>query len=74
MGKFDDIKVGDVVFINKKIETGWHSGKVFKISVTVERVTQTQFVAGGNRYKKDCGSLIGGYDRCYRLGDSAYGA
>ncbi len=73
MRKFDDIKVGDVVFINKQIVTGWHSVKTFTIPVKVERVTPTQFVAGGNRYKKDYGFLIGDCGACYRLGDSVYG-
>ena len=42
--KFDDIKVGDQVII-----PGGNHGVV----ATVERVTKTQFTAGGKRFMKD---------------------
>ena len=42
--KFDDIQVGDQVIIPR----GNHG-----VVATVERVTKTQFIAGGERFMKD---------------------
>lgn len=47
MAKFDDIKVGDQVIISPG-----SFGKRCRKLATVERVTATQFVAGGCRFTK----------------------
>ena len=54
MAKFDDIKVGDQVIISSG-----SFGKRCRKLVTVERVTATQFVAGGCRFTKR-GCEVGG--------------
>lgn len=58
--KFENIKVGDTVFIEERVEYAYRSGKSFTIPVTVTKVTKTQFtVESGQRFKKD-GRMIGG--------------
>lgn len=57
--KFENIKVGDKVVIEKGILLGWNCYKSFNIVTTVTKTTKTQFTADGNRYKKDNGCMIG---------------
>lgn len=57
---FEDIKVGDTVFIEKIVKFGWSNRRYFTIPVNVTRVTKTQFtVSSGERFKKDGGRQIG---------------
>ena len=52
--KFENIKVGDTVFTQKKVSYGWNLAEFFYISEKVTKVTKTQFtVESGDRYKKD---------------------
>lgn len=64
MSKFENIKPGDKVFIEESIRYGWNSKKKFWIEKEVDRITQTQFLIGGRRFKKDNGREIGsnGFD------------
>ena len=67
---FADIKVGDVVYVPRVISfqygyNGSRFNKTFELPVDVTSVTKTQFTAGGNRYMKSNGLLIGGsYGQC----------
>ncbi len=70
--KFENIKVGDTVYIEKTIKYSWNRGETFFIPAKVKRITNTQFVTeGGERFKKD-GRGIGGvkYRVAYNIGDS----
>jgi hypothetical protein len=62
---FRDIEVGDLVLVPKNVRLvrmgGWRS---FKVPAKVERVTKTQFVAGGDRFNKERGRLIGSDGFC----------
>lgn len=57
--KFENIKIGDKVVVSKSISLGWNRSKSFNIVTTVTKTTKTQFTAGGNRYRKDHGGMIG---------------
>ena len=72
--KFENIKPQDQVLIPTTISTGWGSHKVFYILSDVDRVTKTQFVAGGRRFKKD-GREIGtlSWNYAYYPGDKFTG-
>lgn len=54
MNDFDDVKVGDKIFIDQG-----RYGAMDCHVLEVTRVTKTQFVAGGRSYKKDRGLRIG---------------
>lgn len=57
--EFENIKVGDTVYIKKEVTIGWNEGRLFTIPIKVIRVTKTQFTTEGSaRYKKD-GRKIG---------------
>ena len=57
--KFEDIKVGDTVLIKKSVMYGYRYRRFFNIAMTVERITKTQFITDGKRFKKDDGCEIG---------------
>jgi ribosomal protein S24E len=58
--KFQDIKVGDEVFVGNSIRYGWNLGEEFFIPEKVVRVTKTQFsTVSGRRFKKEYGQQIG---------------
>jgi len=51
--KFENIKVGDAVLVNKEIKYDRYSVESFLIPVKVIRVTLTQFITDGDlRFKK----------------------
>ena len=50
--KFKDIKVGDEVLVSTYVKIGFNKKKRFFVTRKVERVTKTQFVVGGGRYRK----------------------
>ena len=60
--KFKDIKVGDVVYIQAGVRTGFaYREQMFWVPRKVHRLTPTQFILEGDRrYKKDSGKLVGG--------------
>ena len=62
--KFQDVKVGDNLYVKRSISYGWRQQKSFCIPTKVVRVTKTQFIVELNdgRYKKDTGSGYG--DTC----------
>lgn len=71
MRKFSNIKVGDTVytrFAPGVYAGGWgsrrHFVREFIVPQTVERVTSTQFTAGGKRYSKANGGEIGANEFC----------
>lgn len=72
--KFKDIKVGDVVYCMEAIDLRRGVrvvSKAFPIAQTVERVTKTQFVAGGVRFGKQYGCAHGdGSGNARMLGES----
>lgn len=58
--KFENVKVGDTVFVRRSVSYGFKRSKSFFVPVKVERVTKKQFVlTNGNRYQKENGRLIG---------------
>lgn len=70
--KFQDIKVGDVVYVRKEVKVSmWdRRGRDFWIPCAVERTTTKQFIVDGKRYKKEDGRLIGKYFcEAHRLGE-----
>lgn len=60
--KFENIKVGDKVFIESRVRCGLKTVKAFWILSEVTRTTKTQFLVGDRRFKKDHGKEIG---ECY---------
>lgn len=60
--KFENIKVGDTVFLEKVVSYGWRNSKTFTIPFKVERVTATQFIVDGRKFKKENGREIGEYN------------
>lgn len=57
--KFKDIKKGDTVYIEKVVKGDiFEQGKSFWIPVKVERVTPTQLIVNGDRYRRDRGQKI----------------
>lgn len=73
MGKFEDIKVGDIVYVDKYVDYGWNHSKSFTIPVEVTRLTKAQFTTeDGIRYRKSDGRPIGSVynNPAYRLGES----
>jgi len=66
---FEDVKIGDVVMIQKIISYGWNCEEYFYLPNTVTSVTKAQFVAGEYRIQKKDGSIVGGkWLRAKRLG------
>ncbi len=59
MDKFQDVKVGDKVLVPIRVTVGWRSKEIFYCLKSVEKVTKTQFTAGGVRAKKEQGRVIG---------------
>jgi len=54
--KFENIKVGDEIFIVESVRYGWNSSESFFIPKEVVKVTKTQFVIDGNlRFNKKNG-------------------
>lgn len=68
--KFKNIKVNDDVLIPIKITIGWGSGRKFYCLKKVERITKTQFIADGRRFRKDGGTEVGEFASAYNVGDS----
>lgn len=68
--KFENVKVGDIVYVEKSVNFGWRNSKMFFIPEKVIRVSKTQFVTESKtRYKKN-GSEVGRYATyAYREGD-----
>lgn len=71
MEKFENIKLGDIVFVKKNITYGWGRSESFTVPEKVIKVTKTQFTTeSGERYKKD-GRVFGSgkYGSCYYEGE-----
>lgn len=49
MAMFEDIKVGDKVYLEEKVVIGFNRFKTFSIPYIVKRVTKTQFVTEKDR-------------------------
>ena len=75
MNKFEDVKIGDIVYIQVEVMASWGIGRDFWVPRPVERVTPKQFVIANNRYKKDDGRAVAGkyYNRVANLGDKING-
>jgi len=73
--KYENIKVGDTVYLEHKVRTGWRNGKIFWLPVTVEKVTPKQFQVKNKKYRKDTGRIVGdayyqdGSGYCKDIGD-----
>ena len=68
--KFENIKVNDVVYINKPVIYGYRQQQPFFVPVKVIRVTDKQFVTEGDlRFKKQSGEQIGNHYNAYNLND-----
>lgn len=63
--KFKDIKVGDIILVKDRVQSGGWSYRHFWVKKEVTRVTPKQFTAGKKRYNKETGSVIGdNYSAC----------
>jgi hypothetical protein len=71
--KFENIRVGDVVFRELSIVDGFSHVERFWIPRNVQAVTPKQFKVDGKKFWKENGSQIGGdsFDSCKNLGDQA---
>ena len=69
--KFENIKIGDVVFRELSIVDGFSYGERFWIPRNVQAVTPKQFKVDGKKFWKENGAQIGGdsFDSCKNLGD-----
>ncbi len=75
MNKFKDIQIGDKVYFQHSVRTGWHSSRRFWLPVEVTKTTPTQItLANGKRVRKQDGKIIGGSygDYVKALGDTHY--
>ena len=72
--KFENIKVGDVVYINKPVKYGYRQEEPFFVTVKVIRVTDKQFVIEGDRrFKKATGEQIGvHFGHAFNLNDKNF--
>jgi hypothetical protein len=75
--RFADVKVGDVVFVPHEsgLNHGWGKTayrEVFWVAATVDKVTNTQFTAGGLRFKKS-GAGVGHSAYAYKSGEQYSG-
>lgn len=61
MNKFENIKVGDTVYLHRGVRYGFNSDRWFYIPIEVIKTTKTQFTCNNTRrYQKDGGREIGG--------------
>ena len=68
--KFKDVKVGDMVYIEKEVIYGYGLSKTFCIKDEVVRVTKTQFTTKTNRrYKKNGSEVEKFMSLAYKEGD-----
>lgn len=77
INKFDDVKVGDSVFIRKPVSIRYGFGsngfqKSFWIKLYVSSVTKTQFTAGMLRFKKSGAGIGDNSHYAYKSGDKEY--
>jgi len=71
--KFENIQVGDTVYIREEINTGWNRGRSFWMPKKVTRLTPTMFELDDVKYRKSNGRKVTsdyGGGSAYRLGDS----
>lgn len=59
--KFENVKVGDMVFVEETVKNGFHGGESFYIPRRVTKESPTQFWVGDYRYFKKDGKRIGVY-------------
>ena len=68
--KFEDVKVGDIVYLEKEIVYGYSRSKLFIVKDEVVRVTKTQFVTKTNRRYRKGGAEVGKFmSVAYKEGD-----
>jgi len=74
MIKFENIKVGDTVYVEKDVSYGWHKAETFYLPKIVTKVTKTQLtVEGGRRFSKERGKEVGAsFSYAKSLGDKKY--
>lgn len=65
---FEDIKVGDTVYLRSQVCHSWHVKPLFFLPHTVDRVTSAQFKVGNLRYRKSDGKAVGENHSAYKLG------
>jgi len=71
--KFENIKVGDTVFIKESVRFDYMSSRCFFVPVKVKRVTTKQFVTDNDRIFKKTGNEIGEvFSSAYELGEKAF--
>lgn len=70
--KFNDVKVGDEVFIRTYVSYGWRKHRSFYIPLKVTKVTKSQLTTeDGRRFRKDNGKEIGENNSfAYKEGES----
>lgn len=71
-GKFENIQVGDVVYIKTSLRQGFSVEKSFFLPYTVTRLTPTMFEVRDNKYRKSNGKQVTsdyGKPHAYSLGE-----
>ena len=70
MNKFEDVKIGDIVYIQVEVMASWGIGRDFWVPRAVEKVTPNQFMIANDYYKKENGGLVGNsFCKAANLGD-----
>lgn len=79
MNKFENIQIGDSVFVRELICIGQVHGwgryfflKEFYVKLKVGKTTKTQFTAGGLRFKKDGRGIGDNHYHAYKPGERLY--
>ena len=69
--KFEDIKEGDVVYIQQGVSIGMRAKKYFYVPKKVIRVTKTRFkLEDDSQFKKDGRAYGDSWTECYQLGET----
>jgi hypothetical protein len=70
--KFENIKIGDVVFRELNVRAGFGHGENFWIPRIVQNVTPKQFKVDGKKFRKEDGREIAGgfFSYCRNIGDN----
>lgn len=66
---FEDIQIGDVVYLRHEVYHSYYVRDKFFLPHTVDRVTSKQFKIGNVHYRKSDGKAVGHTYSAYKLGE-----
>jgi len=72
MSCFNDVNVGDEVFVKVGVSYGWRLEKRFWVKASVDSVTPKQFTVGKKRFWKKNGKAVDSYDLCMKEGEKEH--